>query len=389
MTEKSPSYFQSREKESELYISQIDEHAKEKALHIHQLLSEQKLPEIGNKIRLLEVGVGSGAAFKELSKTFEAQSNIDYIGLDRSEALANYFTTRTGLPSLVGDAGNLPFPNESFSAVNVSAVLHEVSSYGTVNDSGMQIGILAVEQVISESARIIVKGGAFAYRDVFCPENTGPKTVLYTQPSWSIFVETFLERFLPFAIKVDASRFGNCTVNKVDRGCEITGSQSVQREIQRHYLMFRDFFRKTVLPTSNIKVLREDWVSVEEGVKAHTISIPKTLQDWILVDFLKQHSGKELTIESSDYDNLTDKLIYLYLKSGNTSEYSDWLKREGGEVYTYATLTELSEIAKRYGLVEETESRVLIPRDYYQRYLAEVISDPEFEGKQATVFIKK
>src|SRR3989304_8739494 len=58
-----------------------------------------------------------------------------------------------------GDVQSLPFDPEFFSAVNMSAVLHEVYSYGG--------GLRGVHQALRETSRVLMPGGIFCYRDPY------------------------------------------------------------------------------------------------------------------------------------------------------------------------------------------------------------------------------
>lgn len=108
-------------------------------------------------------------------------------------------------------------------------------------------------------------------------------------------------------------------------------------------------------------------------------------------------------MQSEEYDALFDKLIEQTLEQelGASSligvELSGWKKREGKEVYTYVSIREMLDVAcdssaetkDGYILFPKIADDIkVLPRDYYNRYLQEIVDAPEFDGKQIVRFHK-
>lgn len=377
-------------KESATYLSQLDVNGREKAGHLYELIESNRLPVVGERIRVLELGVGSGRTFKELTKNFPDRKDIEYLGMDRSALFAGHFIKEVNAPAVVADAGRLPFADQSLSAVNVSAVLHEVSSYGVSSESGKLYGAEAIHSVLQELSRVLTTQGALTYRDVYCPEHA-LKTVDYSRPSWVEFIDRFLPRFIATVSENQPSMIDDMRIVKSEDGRNITASTRVHREIQRHYITFRDFMRRVAFPNAGLHIVDEDWTAQRNGLKYHDIALVENQLEWMSDELLLTYPETEpriLRLDSPAYDDLTDRLIEKYFRTSNSDEFFEWQKREGSEVYTYATLNELSEMAADVGFVEEPSSRRLAPRQYYQQYLARIIPSAEYEGKQLTTFIK-
>lgn len=393
MSERIPTVISGIGKETSLYLSQLDQNGAEKAAHLRYLLERGALPEVNGQIRLLEVGVGSAAAFKELAMDFKESKNVQYVGADRSALFAQHFVAQTDSPAVAADASQLPFAANSFSAINASAVMHEVSSYGIQKEVGRELGLQAVESTLAEFARVLAPEGVLCYRDIYCPPGDEAKNVKYERESWRFFADKFLPRFLAAAADIDQRLLESAGVSNDAAARTVTGSPRLHREVQRHYLTFRDFMRRSAFPTAGLRIGRETWLSVEKGIKQHEFDLRPKRAEWIdseiISAFGNQNEEGYFVLDSASYDDITDELIASYFLQPDQSEFEEWLKREGGELYTYATLDELSNMAASYGLVEDTAARRLAPRQYYQQYLTRVINGPEYEGKQITAFIRK
>jgi len=99
-------------------------------------------------------------------------------------------------------------------------------------------------------------------------------------------------------------------------------------------------------------------------------------------------------LESDQYDDLTDRLI-----PKTASQLAEsWFKREGGEIYTYASSAEMLKLCADLSTRSSTNGKTynlnplgkpaILPRAYYMRYLRRVIDDPEVEAKQSICLIK-
>lgn len=120
-----------------------------------------KLPWDGNG-RLLDIGCGSGALTICCAKAFpDAQiTGIDYWGKewDYAKAQCERNARIEGVKPIVfqkGDAAKLAFRDEAFDAAVSNFVFHEVK---TEPDK---------RKVVKEALRVVKKGGAFAFHDLF------------------------------------------------------------------------------------------------------------------------------------------------------------------------------------------------------------------------------
>lgn len=384
------------EKTSQLYLEQISKNGDEKFGDLKKLILEDKLPKIEGKINVLELGVGGGETMKELKEQIHAKDNVNIIGLDNTLIFSDYFKRNTELSAIVADAGLLPLKDKSLSAINASAILHELSSYGTISEDGEKIfGPNAVKQSLKEIGRCLAKEGILTYRDVSCPKDRlNIKTVAYKRKSWQMFIDLYLPILQNASKKVSPEIFNGYKLAKEDDAINLTLTTQAQREIQRHYITFRDYFRKKNFPEMGIKIINESWSEKENGNKKHFIELSGTAIKHYFGKFNKEayNDGMQklsLTMQSDEYDDFTDELIELALSTQASNFQEEWFRREGNEIYTYLNSEEIIKATDETesGLIMQDE--YMIPRNYYQRYLDRIIENPEFEGKQIINFIKK
>ena len=113
--------------------------------------------------KLLDIGCGSGALTIRAAKKYpEAELiGIDYWGaiwsFGKKQCENNAKSERVGqrIKFMRGDAASLPFPDGSFDAAVSNFVFHEVA---TQPDKRL---------VVKEALRVVKKGGAFAFHDLF------------------------------------------------------------------------------------------------------------------------------------------------------------------------------------------------------------------------------
>lgn len=127
---------------------------------IHQYLIS-KLDWDGNGA-LLDIGCGSGALGIRCGRLFPQAriTGIDYWSAEWSYAKEQCEENArleqvSGIQFQQGDAGNLPFADESFDAAVSNFVFHEVKSQPDKRE------------VVREALRIVKKGGCFAFQDMF------------------------------------------------------------------------------------------------------------------------------------------------------------------------------------------------------------------------------
>ncbi len=291
------------------------------------------------------------------------------------------------ISAVCADVAKIPFANNSISAVNASALLHEVHSYGTKVEHGNIYGIEAVRIALSEIRRILAPGGQLTYRDpLLSTENYHKnKKVLYRNSAIGNFVSWYINIFRdsPGFLYRDASIEITDTTNNNKLVCAPIG---LHRELQRHYITFRDFLVKsayTELGFNSIKIR-------ESG---------------IFVNFSSDSLGKNLSRQ--EFDDLLDKKISeicIKLQSGDCADISrlksvinQWINREGYESYVYATPTQIIKISIESSLTD-SDNFVLCPqspddiqiiyREKYNSYLSRGVDKPELDGKQCIKFVK-
>ena len=179
---------------------------------------------------------------------------------------------------MVADAGLLPFRDKTISAINASAIFHEISTYGVLRDGNILYGIEAIKKSLEEILRVLAPEGILMYRDVSCPEKRLEyKTVNYRKKAWTLFIERIVPRILE-SVEISAPEIitgfnmkknGNITIMR--------GTAQFHREIQRHYITFRDYFRKTIAKEWGCFVVEEDWKDIENGIKKLNLNISKIL----------------------------------------------------------------------------------------------------------------
>lgn len=388
-----------KEKINQLYLDQIGHNGTEKFGDLKELIIDDKLPKVNGKVKILEIGVGGGETIKKLQDQIGRGKEFDIIGIDISHSFANNFKKKTNSKAVVADAGLIPFKNDSLSAINASAIMHEVSSYGvTVDREGKKIfGAEAVEQSLDEIKRCLSEDGVFIYRDLACPEDKMEiKKVDYIRKSWQYFIGEYLPILSRASRDVLPSLFDGFNLSNNEDGITLQGTAQLHREIQRHYITFRDYFRKKVFPEMGVNVKEEEWVKKEEGEKQHLIEISGlALKEYAELkgkDVSNKETNLLIKMISNEYDNFTDRLIEVGFEKEISNFYDEWFRREGSEIYTYLNSDEIKKIAKKpddEGSVLIVEKEKMIPRYYYQRYLNKVIKNPEFEGKQIINFVKK
>jgi SAM-dependent methyltransferase len=121
-----------------------------------------RLPWDGNG-KILDIGCGSGALSIKLAKKYpEAKiTGIDYWGFgwnyskEQCQRNAALEGASSRIEFLRGSAAKLPFEDESFDAAISNFTFHEVKDAKNKRD------------VIKEALRIVKKGGAFAFHDMY------------------------------------------------------------------------------------------------------------------------------------------------------------------------------------------------------------------------------
>ncbi|MCK5061920.1 class I SAM-dependent methyltransferase [Candidatus Parcubacteria bacterium] len=390
---------QPEEKINNFYLEQISNNEVEKFGDLKQLIIDDKLPKIDGKINVLELGVGGGETMKKLKDQLHSRDDINVIGFDGAFMFSDNFKRATDSEAVAADAGLIPINDNSLSAVNASAILHEISSYGaSTEDGGKVFGPEAIKKSLNEIKRCLAESGVLTYRDVACPKDRlKTKTVSYSRKSWKMFLNMYLPVLQDASKEVSPEIFNGYKLEEDVDNTRIRATAQAQREIQRHYITFRDYFRKKIFPEMGIRVIKEDWTEKSKGNKQHSIELSGVALRYYInkMNPTEQTLGiknMSLTMSSDEYDDFTDEIMELGFNEDVSDFHEEWFRREGREIYTYLEPEEIKQMVAEPdtdGSVLIAEKEKMAPRYYYQRYLDRVIKNPEFEGKQIINFIKK
>lgn len=406
-------------KESGDYLKQIRNNIPEKIRVIDQDLNNESLPKTKDgKVRIIELGTGGGESLKKLKEQAVDLDSIEMVAVDILPKLVASVKKEVGVEGVAADAGNLPFSNESVSAINASAVLHEVSSYGTnsfsksENKAQVLYGKEAVIQALGEFNRVLLPGGRIAYRDVLAPVGklTEVKTVVYSRKAWRLFADWFLKDFSDSNTHFYEGT--NTTFRDIDDRFSLTTSVGFQREFQRHYMMLIDYLRSIKSKEFGLTIVRSGWLNEAEGLKSITFSLSDHLASLFdLSEFeIHESSGEKIYRGDSDkFDRLYDDIMEYYftrLKNGDdnsieTARFREiielWKEREGLEHYIYGNVSDMLKFSCEASMninspwilfPESTSDVTYAPRFYYNRYLNQVADKPEKDGKQIIAFRK-
>lgn len=408
-------------KNSSMYIdTAANGNGHEKAAFTLQAID--RLKERGKTdIHAIEIGPGGGSAVEALADSFEAGEqegvdlNLSLLELDgiesdglksAQERLADHATSQL----VVGNAKDLSdiFP-QGADIVAASALLHEVYSY-----SG---GYEALDITFGQITNTLQPGGYFAYRDVLLVDRLTQHERtrhVYDREGWVRFIKLFLSHYLDNAVhpyhRQDDRIVLEQDSTRVDlEDIEMTHNLSVEapigllREIQRHYIMLRDYVWRTgvlgIVPVLHGE-LAGDWIDAKRGHKR--VHFTSELNDPLL-DSLSETSGDKRVVDGDIFDATTEVLLAQFLKKVSEDENSpsakvwkEWLKREGSETYGYMTINKLIGTVATQSFAASEGSKILLPvkdqdvaiapRAYYNRFLQGQLSNPLPDGKQMVLF---
>ncbi len=168
-----------------------------------QELVLQYLPWDG-KGKALDIGCGNGPLTNKLAKKYPSASvtGIDYWGKewDYAKSVCDKNAKLEGVSGRVefqkASATHLPFPDGRFDSAVSNLVFHEVS------------GVSDKRGLIREALRVVRKGGAFAFQDLFQLKRVygDPQELVATLKGWGItkveYLNTSRLEFIPAALKL-------------------------------------------------------------------------------------------------------------------------------------------------------------------------------------------
>jgi ubiquinone/menaquinone biosynthesis C-methylase UbiE len=402
-------------KESGDYLRQIGNNVSEKIGIIKNNLDSNVLPRNKDgKIKIIELGTGGGESLRHLKEYLVDYDNVKLLAVDIIPGLAASLKKEMEIEAIAADASNLPFADESISAINASAIFHEISSYGTDyyfenKEKNNLRGKNAIIKTLKEFNRVLLPGGKVAYRDVLAPQENleKEKTVNYFNKSWKSFAKWFIDDFSLSTPDIYTNK--QVSIKDTEIGFSITSSVRFQREFQRHYLMLRDYLRNVKNQEFGLTIISSVWLNEKEGQKFLTFSLDEKLASFVDLTNFESHNsteGKIYRVNSDKFDNLYDNLMEHYfdeLEKGSKEGINfrnlinTWKDREGLEHYIYGNITDMLEFSceaiknteKRFVLFPELQSDITIaPRFYYDRYLKQIADSPERDGKQIISFKK-
>lgn len=386
--------------------------------------SRRLYDEGAESIHTVEIGPGGGAAVHALAdalpsvKPEKAGYHLSLVELDQVES-SSLTTARgrleeTGATTSFHNANlieiNKVFP-EKIDILAASAVLHEVYSYAGGYD--------ALDDSICGIANTLRPGGYFAYRDVHGVENLSQHDRarhIYDRSSWVAFSKLFLEHYIgnavhPYHRHEDRIAFSQEGRDVKVQNIAVSESLSIEapigllRELQRHYITFRDHAWRT--GSLGVRPALEgpeasDWIDRKRGHKR--VHYEALATDPLLESVSSQSESGLLVVDGDIFDNTTDVLLNEYLediaekgaRSSHWGTWQEWLKREGAETYGYMTLNTLigtmalrsyHATGKQSILIPTRETDVAVmPRAYYNRYLRNKISNALPDAKQLVLF---
>ncbi|WP_253670726.1 hypothetical protein [Streptoalloteichus tenebrarius] len=398
-------------------------HGAEKGLLVHRALGRVEAA----RPHVVEIGPGGGAAVDHLAAQLAAEPHQDrgvrltlieapgVVSRSLAEAVERFnrvgeCVLRHGFAQDLADL--LVEPVEVISA---SALLHEVYSYG-----GGYPGLHAMMRTLPA---VLTPGGFFCYRDVFgveAPSLHERVIQSYNSRSWLAFLRMFTPQYLsegrhPYHHAEDElvarqnSRI--VPVSELDPAtcAVITAPVGLFREIQRHYLTFRDqVWRSGALGFTPVLdgELAADWIDFRAGHKRVHYRLTDKVsrlpeQRQIMLAAMSEPYGDHHTIDSDIFDLLTDVALIAFLGAAEAGDaecarvWESWLLREGRETYAYLTLDHLLTAFAVHSAEAGTDTLLLpaqdgdiarVDRHYYNRFLGKRLANPLPDAKHLVLF---
>nr|CEL16581.1 hypothetical protein [Kibdelosporangium sp. MJ126-NF4]CTQ89068.1 hypothetical protein [Kibdelosporangium sp. MJ126-NF4] len=399
-------------------------HGAEKALLVHRALS--RIPD--SPARVVEVGPGGGAAVSflaaELARDPDPGMTVHLTLIEApgvaSQSLAqaverfNQIGTCTVTQGFAQDIGTVV--TDPVDVISASALLHEVYSYGG--------GYSGLHTMMRTLPTVLRPNGFFVYRDVYAV--AGPslhERVIhsYDAHAWLQFLRMFLPQYLtdgthPYHHAADEilarqnSRIVPLPELDSTTCAFVTAPVGVLRELQRHYITFRDHvWRSGALGFTPILdgQLAGDWIDFRTGHKR--VHYTLTTADWLspsqkaMLRAVSEPYADHHTIDGDIFDEVTDVALTAFLAAAErrdtacTEVWSSWLVREGRETYAYLTIDELlTAFAVHSAQASPGYETVLMPvldsdillreRNYYNRFLRKRLANPLIDAKQLVLF---
>lgn len=395
-------------------------HGDEKGLLLHRALRRTQR----ERPHAVEVGPGGGAAVSYLASELTS-AELEALRLTLIEAPGIVSQSLSDAVGQLRKAGVSCEVAEGFAqdikhivpgpvdVVSASALLHEVYSYGG--------GYGNLHAMMRELPTVLHPYGFFVYRDVYAVESpTLHERVIqsYDSVAWLQFIRMFVPQYLrdgrhPYHHASDDilarqdSRVVPIGELDVNTCLFVVAPVGLFREIQRHYITFRDHvWRSGVLGFKPILEgqFAHDWVDFRRGHKRAHYTL--TDADRLLTSqrssllAMSESYADHYTIDSDILDEVTDVALTAFLVAAEQGDeaccdvWSSWLTREGRETYAYMTIDELltafavnsAESCETALLPVEVGDVLRTDRNYYNRFLTKRLANPLRDAKQLVLF---
>ncbi|RDI65744.1 hypothetical protein DFR76_10559 [Nocardia pseudobrasiliensis] len=414
--------FAQEQKSGTVYLDvATNDHGDEKGMLVHRALSriENDVPHI------VEIGPGGGAAVEYLTDRLVEGSRTARLTLIEAPGVVSQslltamdrFNTIGSSALVHGWAQDIAsLLDEPVDMVSASALLHEIYSYGDA-----YTGLHSMMRILPT---VIQPYGYFVYRDVYAvdaPSLHERVVQSYSRQAWLQFLRMFLPHYLatgahPYHHHADEvvvrqnSRI--VPLAEVDtRVCAVIEAPiGVFREVQRHYITFRDHVWRSGVLGFHPSVdgpLSQDWIDFRFGHKRvhYSLSDSGWMSSAQRANLLavSERFTDHYVIDGDLFDAMSDVSLMAFLASAERDDrdcapvWESWLTREGRETYAYLTIDELlSAFAVNSIEAGIGQDSVLMPvsaedvftreRRYYNRFLTKRLSNPLTDAKQLVLF---
>lgn len=322
--------FSKNEKSGTGYLEQLKDGVDEKVGMLIKALDSESLPRIDGIVRIMEVGVGGGQGIEKIKNDIK-DPDLEVFAVDILEPLVRrVYKTEDRVFGMVANLTELPFAEKSFSAINVSAVIHEVISYNKDFLEGTSSIGDYLKEVFDKLSTHLTEDGCIFYRDVGLPNNAQEMLSGEYNPVLKGFLKNFDSGFREKFLKVNqvTDDFWSVGENK-----EVTASIHYHREMQRHIVSFLDY------------ALRQKY---GESLKSILGQIESGSYEQSRLESVVQELGEEAFI------------------------FDAWQRREGSEIYTYCSLGEMTEMINSISSEQKSlviESCESVERKEYSRFM--------------------
>jgi len=336
--------------------------------------------------RILEVGPGGGTALVEMvrsvERTFSPEDRPGIVVFDIIEEVFEKVRKAVGetdvkIDYVLGDGSkDLPFEDNSIDAVNLSAVAHELFSYGG--------GYSGIHKLAKECGRMMKTDGVLTYRDPDGIELHSMEEVVFTTPFARRFLAYFLPKFLDrkytsLKDKVDLGYSETLSLELNDQplpiddllilnpetlergGITLRAKTGLVNEIQRHFVLFAKNIASIDMSGQEDKngsaEILKDKVFFQVDNQAAVKAIDKFLAETGIV-FTCQKKTFELTIAALNMLHARIREIANHFESDVTINPEamralEWGTREGEENYFYGSSEEIVSRFTHFSLIKD------------------------------------